>query len=567
MIQVPKSAYVPPHVRKRLAANPQEITKTDASTDIKTDATADLLAVSDDSKTEHHVESHSSPNGVALVDLSPPSPPTTVPEESKTIETDAWAGWNEPIPDPPSAPPRRENPNWPRGPKAAPRKNVWPKQRDMKPLPSESESDGGVDFRSNSNGDPDYDVKKLQDWNGDWLPPPEQWSARRGFINRHFGQVIEEWMNTHSEECIQTMNIESGAFSGEDAGDKGMTIPKDLVPRYWMPSTIDGEPLRKFWEKLRHCAPAALGDDDLTDTLPFWDMYENEGSCFIDGLVVPDARVDATDPDNHTRGQFTGESITVYMEKVADRNHAKHLNLLKKQNRPVREPKVPIPQPEDRRLKPTGNIYLRPVQPADVHGITDIYNHYVENSIHATEFDARTEQHIRDRVDTIVQAGLPFLVAIAKGNKPKGPRGYVSEKIIGYINLDDYCDRSSLYRFCFELEMYVHPGYTCQGVARCLLDRLLEMVNTGYNARGGYEYINDYDYLKTGPSRVVKTILINILHARKELPPWAKVLEMFKFVRCGHISQAGFKHDQVVDLSIFQHHTTEHIDPKGVPAG
>src|SRR5690348_6513952 len=126
----------------------------------------------------------------------------------------------------------------------------------------------------------------------------------------------------------------------------------------------------------------------------------------------------------------------------------------------------------------------------------EIYNHYVENSIYANEFDGRTESQICERINVITAQGLPYLVAIAKSNHINKRQGHISEKIVGYINLDDYCDQSSMYRYTFEMELFVHPGYTHKHIAKCLLDRLLEMSNTGYNARGGYEYVNEYDYLK-----------------------------------------------------------------------
>ena len=123
-----------------------------------------------------------------------------------------------------------------------------------------------------------------------------------------------------------------------------------------------------------------------------------------------------------------------------------------------------------------------------------------------------------------------------------------------------------MYRFTFELDLFVHPGYTNKSIAKCLLDRLLEMANTGYEARGGYEYVNEYQYLKNGPARVIKTILLHLHHGHGEDMKWAiDYLSMFKFVRVGHLSHVGFKKDQVIDMSIFQHHTTENIDPKGIP--
>lgn len=158
------------------------------------------------------------------------------------------------------------------------------------------------------------------------------------------------------------------------------------------------------------------------------------------------------------------------------------------------------------------------------------------------------------------------MVAVARGNRPRDGVGYISEKIVGYINLDDYCDRSSMYRFTFEMELFVHPGFTGKGIAKCLLDRLLDFSNTGYNTKGGYEYVNEFEYLKLGPSRVIKTILLNVHHEHSANIQWATdYLSAFKFVRAGHISQVGFKKDQAVDISIYQHHTTETIDPSSIP--
>jgi len=176
-------------------------------------------------------------------------------------------------------------------------------------------------------------------------------------------------------------------------------------------------------------------------------------------------------------------------------------------------------------------------------------------------------QQIGNRIDEITRNGLPYLVAVARGNQPRGPQGYVSEKIVGYISLDDYCDQSSMYRYTFELELYVHPGFLSQNIASCLLDRLLEMVNTGYNACGGYEYQNDSQYLKTGPRRVVKTIILTVLKEHGEDNEKASTfLKKFGFHCAGHIKQVGFKLGKVVDAFHYRHTTTEVIDPKSRPS-
>ena len=115
------------------------------------------------------------------------------------------------------------------------------------------------------------------------------------------------------------------------------------------------------------------------------------------------------------------------------------------------------------------------------------------------------------------------------------------------------------------MELYIHAGFLEKNIAKCLLDRLLEMVNTGYNALGGYEYRNEFEYLKNGPTRVIKTILLNVHHDSKDVPWQTKFLSTFKFIRAGHISRVGYKKNRVVDVSIYQHHTSEEINAAGLP--
>jgi L-amino acid N-acyltransferase YncA len=192
----------------------------------------------------------------------------------------------------------------------------------------------------------------------------------------------------------------------------------------------------------------------------------------------------------------------------------------------------------------------------------------VANTIHTNEFDARTEQQIAHRINDVIQTGLPYLVAISKSNQSKATPGYVTEKIVGYINLDDYCDQASLWRYTFQLDIFVHPGFTGKGIGKCLMDRLLEMVDTSYRARGGYEYVNHFEYLKTGPSRVVKTILINVHHVNGVDPQeeWqGKFMKDCTFSRVGRLPLVGYKQDQAVDVSIYAHHTKEHINAAALP--
>jgi hypothetical protein len=99
------------------------------------------------------------------------------------------------------------------------------------------------------------------------------------------------------------------------------------------------------------------------------------------------------------------------------------------------------------------------------------------------------------------------------------------------------------------------------------LDRILEMCNTSYHVRGGYEYRNDYEYLRNGPSRVIKTIMltVHIEHGEKDTKAH-EYLKPFKFYRAGHIPEIGYKNGKVVDKFLFRHTTSENVSPNSRPA-
>jgi hypothetical protein len=290
-----------------------------------------------------------------------------------TAEPDGngWLGWDTPVPEPPPAAPKKGNPRWPRM-KGPPKKTVWPKSRDMKPMPSDSSSDGGISFKSNSNGDPHHDVKKLVDWNGDWLPPPVEWSARKGHTDRHFGRTIEQWIDGHPQLCTDKVPIDLTALSD----DKDC---KEIVPRYWVLSTVEQGSLGDFWKSMPLRQPSALSDVSVLP--PFWERYEQEPSYFIEGLVVPDACVDPSDLENHYAGvnlmACAEERVATIMQH---RLHSQRRSLAK-QKRPVPESVPAAPQLPDRRIFPKSNVYFRPVQPGDEKDIAVSEHHTSQSHI------------------------------------------------------------------------------------------------------------------------------------------------------------------------------------------
>lgn len=288
-------------------------------------------------------------------------------------------GWDPPKSHSLAQVPNRQNPRWPaRVGKPTPYK--WPKTRDLKAQPIDEGSDGGVSFKSNSNGDPDYDVKKLMDWNGDWLPPPETWSARKGFTDRHFGAGIETWMNRQDKSCTVDLTNElassdylgykvEGEFvlkDGEVVADRYIT--KELAPRSWVPVQIEGDAPQQFWRALPSRAPPPLSDIDLTESRPFWEAYPGEGnSCFLQPHQVPEAKIDEADEENQMAGVKLNATQMLYRIEREKQNKQRKAHL--RQNRPIPPSPLPVVQMPDRRIQTDVNVYLRPVVAADTKGI------------------------------------------------------------------------------------------------------------------------------------------------------------------------------------------------------
>lgn len=123
-----------------------------------------------------------------------------------------------------------------------------------------------------------------------------------------------------------------------------------------------------------------------------------------------------------------------------------------------------------------------------------------------------------------------------------------------------------MYRYTFELALYVHPGYIRQGVGKCLLDQLMYLSHTGYNKKGGFEWVNEFEYLKNGKNRVIKTILVGVHHGRGDDAHWvAEYLGEFGFRKAGRFSHVGYKVGKVIDTIWFQVQTSEVIDLNNAP--
>lgn len=331
---------------------------------------------------------------------------------------------------------------WPRVKRG---KWTWPKKGDIRADTRQEGSDGGVSFKSDSGGDPNYDIKKLLDWEGNWLPAPVEWASRKSFADRHFSQTIYQWMIqidraygiSQKPDRIQPHVLVPAKDNVEAFKDGG-----EVAPASWIPIHIEGDSPQQFWRTFPSRAPVALSDVDLTETRPWWVEYpeDNNELCMLAQINVPEARLDSGDQNNRHPG------VGVSAEEAVNRRQTAHLERIRRTLERRNRPSNNIPQIAGAGPKPKANIYLRPVCSADVPQLTDIYNHYVKFSVHANEFNERSKTHIGDRVADITGRGLPWIVAVHKGNirGRKKQVDFMTENIVGFTSIDGECSCSAI---------------------------------------------------------------------------------------------------------------------------
>lgn len=107
-------------------------------------------------------------------------------------------------------------------------------------------------------------------------------------------------------------------------------------------------------------------------------------------------------------------------------------------------------------------VTVRPAIPDDLAAITDIYRHYVDNTLATFHYVAPTLDDWQHKLDTITAAGRPFLVAAEPS----------TGQILGFAYLGSFRDMPS-YDWTTEDTIYVRAGAGRRGIGSALLGRLV----------------------------------------------------------------------------------------------
>lgn len=175
---------------------------------------------------------------------------------------------------------------------------------------------------------------------------------------------------------------------------------------------------------------------------------------------------------------------------------------------------VPAPNPH----VPLANIYLRPAEARDLRRITEIYNHYVANSVTVAEREAMDDRQWRARWEDAKEQHHAFIVAVQMSQKGGGYNRRTSDEVVaGFAYADDYGNNTNAYRYTAELQFYVANWVPRSGVGKTLVDRMLAALDPNYVCRNAVPFQGGENYIwyEQGGVRLIKKVIISI-------PYWVK---------------------------------------------
>ena len=146
------------------------------------------------------------------------------------------------------------------------------------------------------------------------------------------------------------------------------TINKEIAPRSWIPTQIEGDAPQSFWQDLPARAPSPLSDIDLAEHHPFWEEYPKDSTdSFLNSIQHPaKSALDLNDEENCKPG--AGKSATQHLRDVAEKKEARNRRRFERLNR-VHQVQQQEQPPRHPGYRPTSNVYFRPVIAADAKGI------------------------------------------------------------------------------------------------------------------------------------------------------------------------------------------------------
>ena len=109
------------------------------------------------------------------------------------------------------------------------------------------------------------------------------------------------------------------------------------------------------------------------------------------------------------------------------------------------------------------DVQIRPAGAHDAAGIAAIYNHFILNTVVTFEEDVVDAAAIAERMQGVVDANLPWLVAEQEG------------RVLGYAYASKWSPRAG-YRYSVEVTVYLDPARGGMGIGSAMYSALFPML-------------------------------------------------------------------------------------------
>ena len=337
----------------------------------------------------------------------------------------------------------------------------------------------------------------LKDWEGNVLPPPPDWHDRPRYNNNNseFKKSFSTWLSsghyaTKQESAVTSNNqatrkaqfsngLAFGIVPHEKLTDTAHPDGISMVPRIFTINTANA----------MHYGYTFDGDEHPAKYANLVTKDEFEGEAFLD----------QTDPNNirfqHETTENLVENWLKHIKNAKQISHQAGVTVREEHDEDQVEP-VEYYQPKL-------NIYLRPATEADLSELTRIYNSHIRDGVVPPEVYPVDESQMQLRIDTAREHHLPFLVAAKKNQKGskqipltdgeeysrrrKLPVQHEKrlqltsiEQLAGFCCAQDYTCADYVEHISADIELYTDLNCKQMGVAKCLLDRMLYILDRGY---------------------------------------------------------------------------------------
>lgn len=424
------------------------------------------------------------------------------------------------------------------------------------------------------------------DWSGKLAPPPADWDSRPGFRADQSYAKIMDWMGeienaicAVADTCLPLDDVTgadgttyvfalSSLEPNSSPQDPLIRQMGEIVPQFWVPIVIGHRAPQTFWNELV-ATKSPMPDDpkDLEGAKPWWERFvKGQDRCLNFLKDPPTPEIIGIDPDDEDADQKMKRKHDMGSATHAENRRRYELDhqqeKIDKQRRTAEKQckladmETTSNTPNNRnRIKPRYKVYVRSARAEDMGIVKDIYNYYVENSTSVPHMERRSKEEMLTQYRAIRHRRMPYLVAYKPGVLIKAPRGKKNQSdhptrddftlpdtIVGYAFAEDYMNSHSMYRFTAKLEFYTRGTEYMNGVASCLLDKIVGLLDCTYQERGGYEVAGD-DVGGLDAIRIIKNLVINMSYDKPEKLEWVSrwLAEWMKFRAVGFLENIGTK--------------------------